>query len=404
MVFGLESFKTWFKGYDNQFVIIGGTACDLLMNAEGIDFRATKDIDMVLIVESLTADFGHRFWEYVKEGGYQHKSKSSGEGVYVRHGASSVNATEAAILKMIKETDGEEYEELRSLNQDLSFSCAEKEFSARDVSFGASQKKTLKLMTADEIFTNLGLLLSDQCVHTIKVAVFEGTTKKVFKDRREFTGSLLKQINETYGFIDLLNRTKAEIEGLYRVDRRDYPEEAVREALLNAIVHRDYSFSSSTLISAFDDRIEFVSIGGLVKGIALEDILMGISVARNENLANVFYRLELVEAYGTGMPKIMQSYEGFSQQPKIDISQNAFKITLPNINMDKLPGTFDKQFSDQEQKVMALFDKKPSIIRRDVEQALAVSQAVAVRVLKALVIKGVIQSVGGGKNTRYQML
>ena len=84
MVLGFDSFKKWFEGYDDQFVIIGGTACDILMSEDGQDFRATKDIDMVLIVESLTPDFGRRFWEYVKEGGYQHKNKSSGEPQFYR--------------------------------------------------------------------------------------------------------------------------------------------------------------------------------------------------------------------------------------------------------------------------------------------------------------------------------
>ncbi|MCL2367278.1 MAG: putative DNA binding domain-containing protein, partial [Oscillospiraceae bacterium] len=233
------------------------------------------------------------------------------EGVYVRQGASSVPATETAILRMIKETDGEKYEEARSLNQELTFTYAEKEFKLENVSFGKSQQKTLGLLNSDGIYTNLGLLLSDQCVHTVKLAVFEGTAKAVFKDRREFSGSLLKQLNEIYDFIDRYNRIRSEISGLRRTDKRDYPPEAVREALLNALVHKDYAFSDSTLISIFDDRIEFVSIGGLVRGITFDDMMLGISIARNKNLANVFYRLTLIEAYGTGMPKIMQSYEDF---------------------------------------------------------------------------------------------
>ena len=103
---------------------------------------------------------------------------------------------------MIKETDGEKYEDVRSLNQELTFTRATKEFEAQNVSFGTSQQKTLGLMNADDIFTNLGLLLSDQCIHTVKLAVFEGMEKVTFKDRREFTGSLLKQLNEVYEFID----------------------------------------------------------------------------------------------------------------------------------------------------------------------------------------------------------
>ena len=319
------------------------------------------------------------------------------EGVYVRQGASSVPATETVILRMIKETDGEKYEETRSLNQELTFAYAEKEFKLENVSFGRSQQKTLGLVNPDGIYTNLGLLLSDQCVHTVKLAVFEGTTKAVFKDRREFSGSLLKQLNEIYEFIDRYNRVRSEINGLRRTDKRDYPPEAVREALLNALVHKDYAFSDSTLISIFDDRIEFVSIGGLVRGITFDDMMLGISIARNKNLANVFYRLTLIEAYGTGMPKIMQSYEGFAVKPKIEVTDNAFKITLPNTNEVSERALL----SENERVALDLLKNNEFIVRKDVESALSVSQAMAVRVLKSLISKGEIRAVGGGKNTRY---
>jgi len=319
------------------------------------------------------------------------------EGVYVRQGASSVPATETAILRMIKETDGEKYEEARSLNQELTFTYAEKDFKLENVSFGKSQQKTLGLLNSDGIYTNLGLLLSDQCVHTVKLAVFEGTAKAVFKDRREFSGSLLKQLNEIYDFIDRYNRIRSEISGLRRTDKRDYPPEAVREALLNALVHKDYAFSDSTLISIFDDRIEFVSIGGLVRGITFDDMMLGISIARNKNLANVFYRLTLIEAYGTGMPKIMQSYEGFAVKPQIEVTDNAFKITLPNTNEVSERALL----SENESAVLELLENKEFIVRKDVESVLSVSQAMAVRVLKGLISKGEIRAVGSGKNTRY---
>lgn len=84
MVKGFESFKNWFQGYENQYTIIGGTACDILMAEEGMDFRATKDIDLVLILEAMTRDFGGRFWEYIKEAQYQHCNKSTGEPQFYR--------------------------------------------------------------------------------------------------------------------------------------------------------------------------------------------------------------------------------------------------------------------------------------------------------------------------------
>ena len=84
MVRGIESFREWFRGYEDQYAIIGGTACDLLMSDEGLDFRATKDIDLVLIIEAVDTDFGKRFWEYVVTAGYEHRNMSTGEPQFYR--------------------------------------------------------------------------------------------------------------------------------------------------------------------------------------------------------------------------------------------------------------------------------------------------------------------------------
>ena len=253
------------------------------------------------------------------------------EGVYVRQGSSSVPASEAAILQMIRETSGDCYEEALSVNQELTFSATAAYFEKAGVSFGEQQMRSLRMIGESGNYTNLGMLLSDQCVHTIKLAVFEGSRKTVFRDRRELTGSLLAQLEDAFTYLEQHNRTRAEFNGLLRTDRRDYPAEALREALLNAVVHRDYAFSSPTLISLFDDRIEFVSVGGLVRGISYDDIMLGVSVLRNQNLANIFYRLRLIEAYGTGILKIRECYAESLHKPLIEVSSNAFKITLPNM-------------------------------------------------------------------------
>jgi len=78
MVTGIDRFREWFRGYEDQYAIIGGTACDLLMSEDGMDFRATKDIDLVLIVEAITPDFGRQFWQFAKDAGYEHRNKSTG--------------------------------------------------------------------------------------------------------------------------------------------------------------------------------------------------------------------------------------------------------------------------------------------------------------------------------------
>lgn len=325
------------------------------------------------------------------------------EGVFVRQGSSTVPATETTILNMIKETSGDSFEAARSLNQQLTFDEASAYFNRKSIAFENSQKRTLGLIGDDGMYTNLALLLSDQCAHTIKLAVFEGDRKAIFKERREFSGSLLYQLEEAYAFIDRFNRTRAEFKGLDRIDMRDYPPEAIREALLNAIVHRDYSFSSSTLISIFDDRIEFTTIGGLVKGITLNDIMLGVSVLRNRHLANIFYRLKLIEAYGTGIPKIMGAYDENVVKPKIEVTDNAFKISLPNIN--NLSSSFSPDQKDllntRENQVMQLIDQKGYIQRKEVELSLNISQQTSVLLLRKMVEKGLVKKVGAGKLVKY---
>ena len=323
------------------------------------------------------------------------------EGVYVRQGVSSVPASESAILSMIRETAGDSYEEARSLIQELTFNEAGFVFENKQIPFGEAQKRSLGLIGEDGTYTNLAMLLSDQCTHTVKIAVFEGEQKTVFKDRREFSGSLLKQLNDAYQFIDQFNHTHAHTEGLYRVDKRAYPTEAIREALLNAIVHREYSFSASTLISIFDNRIEFVSIGGLVRGISQSDILLGISIARNKKLADVFYRLHLIEAYGTGMPKIMEAYKEYGLEPHIEISDNAFKITLPNTNAAVKETKVE--LTENEQGVLSVL-KEGIKSRPEIQKALGFSQTTTIVAIAALLDKGLIIKVGNGNKTKYKLV
>lgn len=341
------------------------------------------------------------------------------EGVYVRQGYSSVPATDTAIRRMIKETDGDRFEAMRCLNQELTFEATQKEFQRRNVEFGPQQMRTLKMIDNDGLYSNLALLLSDQSVHTVKVAVFQGTDQMIFKDRREFTGSLMQQMNEIYEFIDFRNQTRATIEKLLRIDVRDYPEVAVREALLNLLVHRDYSFSASALISIYVDRIEFVSIGGLMPGVDLEDVMAGISVCRNQDLANVFYRLHLIEAYGTGMGKIMGAYEGLAEKPTIETTKNTFKIILPNINAKyetgNMPGLKvepvtevdaedEKPLSEEEEKILKCAGENEFITRNEIIDLLDVSPSTAARLIKKLVKKNLLAQSGKARNTKYTIV
>lgn len=328
-------------------------------------------------------------------------------GVYIRQGNSSVPASEDYIRQMIKETDGDSFEKLRSLNQELTFNYADMIFKNADISFGDIQKKTLGIIGEDNLYTNLGLLLSDQCVHTLKIAIFEGKEKGIFKDRKEFKGSLLKQITEAFEYIDLLNKTQATFEGLIRKDERDYPVEAIREALLNAVVHREYSFGASTLVNIYEDRIEFLSLGGIISGLSLEAVMLGVSQSRNEKLADVFYILHLIEAYGTGIQKILLNYKNYNLKPVFKAETGAFQVILPNIHyQSETEENIEKQplGLDDEYKKIINFLEQGTKSRKEIQEYIELSQSKIITMLRELLSLGLIVKIGNGKNTKYQKI
>lgn len=320
-------------------------------------------------------------------------------GVFVRHGVSSVPAADEAIRQMLKESDGTAFDKARSINQELTFVYAEKIFQERQVAFDEAHKRTLGLLDADGYCTNAALLLSDQCGHIIRCAVYEGTGKSKFKTRKEFSGSILKQLDDTFSFLSLNNNLRSTFDGLRRIDYADYPEEALREALLNAVVHRDYDYSGSIIINIYDDRMEFISLGGLVKGLTLEDIKGGVSQPRNTVIANVFYRLELIESYGTGIQRMLESYAGSGFEPEFAPAPASFVVMLPNRNAEK--NQADDLDLSREEKVLRLLTERGSISRKDVEQFLGCSSFPANQVLKLLLEQGRIVKTGAARGTKY---
>lgn len=329
-------------------------------------------------------------------------------GVYVRKGSSTQPMTEEGIREMILQNSGRSFELCRCMNQELTFQTFQAEMQRRFIEVGPSQMRTLKLIGEDGLYTNLALLLSDQCETTTKVALFQGTDKELFRDRKEFTGSILKQLEDVYQFIDLINKTKATFFGLNRSDRRDYPEEAVREALLNSIVHRDYSFSGSNLINVYEDRIEFVSLGGLVSGLELKSIFLGVSQTRNPNLAAIFYRMRLIESYGTGIGKIERAYKTNQSQPEFETAKGVFRVTLPNRNEGQNMETqtdsrIDGDISLDEQKnlIIQYAQENGSVTRKEVEDLIGAGTTKAFRLLKELCEANRLEQKGNGKLSTY---
>ena len=147
----------------------------------------------------------------------------------------------------------------------------------------------------------------------------------------------------------------------------------------------------------------------------LEDIMVGLSVCRNQNLANVFYRLKLIEAYGTGLRKIIRAYKYHVAQPVFESTKNAFKIILPNINMKSEEKkilseqiTLNKQLEEKTEKlqnreseILEYIKMNGDITRADAEELLGISASTTLRILKKMVEDGILLKQGKARNTKY---
>lgn len=352
----------------------------------------------------------------VGEGSYKpYYLKSKGmkpTGVYVRQGASSVQASFDQIRRMIKDSDGDVFEEMRTVTQELSFDEAERAFRRYKVDFSEEKYIAFGLRnTNDDQYTNLAMILSDQCQHTTKIAVFGDEANIIFKDAKEFGGSIFKQLDDSYSYLTLCNRTAATFKGLERVERSDYPEEALREALLNALVHRDYSYSGSIIINVNDSGIEFISIGGLLPGLSADDIRSGISQPRNRKLAEIFHRLKLIESYGTGIRKIYAYYRDCASQPRIEVTANTFKLVLPNMNANvtavrNAPAVTESSsvvVTPQMKIVMDYLAEYGDMTDEDLQELLNIKKTRAYLLARQMQENGLIEIIGRGVAKKYKL-
>ena len=161
--------------------------------------------------------------------------------------------------------------------------------------------------------TNAYALLTGNAALPTKIqcAVFKGNTRTIFVDRREFEGPIYELLEEAYKYVLAKINLGARIEGLYREDVYELPEQAIRETLVNAIVHRSYLQPSHIQVIVFDDRVEITSPGGLPPGLTVQRMKEGYSIVRNEALANVFLYMQLFEHFGSGIPRVIEMVKNY---------------------------------------------------------------------------------------------
>ncbi|MXR07523.1 ATP-binding protein [Mesomycoplasma hyorhinis] len=307
-------------------------------------------------------------------------SNSSPE-FFVRIGSTTQRASLEQIGRMFLNSEPYYFEKKSIERTDLTFNYFKKALEKLNIKFNP---KKLSLINDDNKYNNIALYFSDQCQIVTKLAYYQGLTKEIFLDKADLSGSILEQIDTILKTTEIYNKTKATFPNqTYRLEVRDYPTQALREAILNAFCHRDYSLINSDItISFFDDRVEVYSPGGLVENLTLEQIKNGVNNRRNKGIAQILRLLQFVEEQGRGVELIFDSYKNFDKQPRYDVNANMVKVTLynrnyesTNINRNGLKHNVRDKVIERQKIILDLIKQNPNITISEISQQLKISRA-----------------------------
>lgn len=205
--------------------------------------------------------------------------------------------------------------------------------------------KVLKQTEGEIMATNSFVLLTSNYFRFSKIqcALFKGTERDIFIDKKEYSGALYEQIESAYQFVLRHINLGAEIEGIVRKDFYELPIGAIREMIVNAVCHRNYMDNSCVQVAVYDDRVEVTSPGMLYGGLTLEEAMNGRSKIRNRAIAEVFSRMEIVESWGTGIRRIMNRAKEYGlTEPEFQEIGDTFRVNLYR-KADKKPIKADKK-------------------------------------------------------------
>lgn len=327
---------------------------------------------------------------------YALKGKRYTGGAYVRDGSMSVTATEEEIRDMIRESSPQPWESRLSRQTDLRFGETADIFKKYNVSFSSAHYLRLGLIDDADHFTQLGELLSDQNRTKLVVGTFSQDSASL--SVREYSGSLLRQIDQAFDMFAAINPELIHKTGELANKRHfAWPPKALREALVNCAVHRDYSQSEPTKVSIFPNRFEFLSYGSIPGRLSVDDIVLeGVSKCRNERLADILRRLGWMENYGSGFPMIWREYANSGAEPKLEATRRVFRIVLPKIQ-DEPRGT-------TTERCRVLFETRDALSMTEIMNLLNVSRTSANTAVNALMKTGKIEKIGIGRMTKYRSL
>ncbi len=257
--------------------------------------------------------------------------------------------------------------------------------------------RTLGFFTKDKKYNNAAALFADKNhFYGIDMARFGSSINEIM-DRETITGSsILKQYDEAVNMIKRYYQYE-EISGIERKIVELIPENAYREAIANALIHRDWSMNAHIRIAMFSDRVEIKSPGSLPKGLTAEEYENGeISCLRNPILGNIFYRLKYIEMFGTGVTRIKHAYANARIKPKFMITEHVISVVLPVISNKY-------HVTDDEDKIIKILEHGVPLSSSNIAKDLGYTKSKTLRILDTLNEKGYIKVLGNGRGTKYSL-
>ncbi len=331
---------------------------------------------------------------------YLKKYGMTAKGCYIRIGS----ATEPMPITMIEDLFSKRTRnsigKIVSNRQDLTFEQLNIYYQARGLKLTDKFARNLELLTQDNKFNYAAYLMADENGTSIKVAKYSGTDRIDLTETNEYGYcSLIKATKQVLDKLELENRTATKITSKERKDQRLWDAIAIREAVINAIVHNDYTREIPPKFEIFSDRLVITSAGSLPEGMTEEEFFEGYSIPRNKEIMRIYKDLEMVEHLGSGIPRILQSYSKDNFKFTANFVRMSFKSVEPvyvegGVIGGAIGGSIDN-LTDKQKEVLTLIFKDKKISYRAIANKLDINESAVNKHIAALKNKGVIERIDG---------
>ena len=336
---------------------------------------------------------------------YIKKYGMSERGTFIRMGSASepmpTNMIESLFAKRTRHT----IRKIKSPRQELKFQQLRIYYDSTGMTLNEQFAYNLDLLNEDGDYNYVGYLMADNNTISVKVARYQGTDRVDLIQSEEYGfGSLIKATNQVIDRVAVENVTFTKITGKKRLEKRKWNVVAIREAIINAMVHNDYTYELAPKFEFFKDRFEITSYGGLPLGMSEDDFFEGLSNPRNKEIMRIFRDMELVEQLGSGMPRILQVYG----RSCFKFGDNFIRMSFPSeeaidASQGDEPLNVVENVVENEEKIITLLKQNNKISALQIADTLHLTQRTVQRYLKQLQEKDLLERIGPAKGGYWKI-